>query len=68
MKDFKSVEDAAKYLGITGSGVRKAIKEGRLAAGRIGKVHIINQKDLERYKASMGDRCMERKRLRKTKK
>lgn len=68
MSDYKSVEEAAKFLGISGSAVRKAIKEGRLNAGRVGKVHIIRQSDLERYKASMGRRRRGRKPAKKAKK
>lgn len=50
MTDFRSVEEATKYLGISGAAVRKAIKEGRLPARRVGNVHIITDKALKKYK------------------
>lgn len=52
MPDFISVEEAAQYLGISGSAVRAAIKDGRLNATRVGGVHIIHKKDLEKYKVN----------------
>ena len=52
MGDYKSVEEAAKYLGISGSAVRLAIKEGRLPAMRVGGVHIVPRKALKKYKVN----------------
>ncbi len=37
MPDCISVEEAAQYLGISGSAVRWAIKEGRLASKKVIK-------------------------------
>ncbi len=67
MKDFKSVEEAAKHLGISGQAVRLAIREGRLKATRVGGVHIIDAKDLRKYKVNptmkkMGDLKAQKKR------
>ena len=66
MTDFKSVEEAAQYLGISGSAIRKAIKAGRLPAMRVGGVHIVPVKALKKYRVNpkmkqMGDLHMKKK-------
>ena len=52
MSKLYSVEEAARYLGITGSAIRWAIKDGRLTAKKIGKVHIILESKLRKYEVS----------------
>ena len=68
MTDFKSVEEAAKYLGISGSAVRKAIQEGRLSALRVGGVHIVSSKALSKYKVNPMMQKIGKIRARKAKK
>lgn len=43
---FLSVSQYAKRHGITGAGVRKAIKEGRLLASKIGSQWVIPKDEL----------------------
>ena len=52
MTDFKSVVEAAQYLGISGSAIRKAIKAGRLPAMRVGGTHIVPVKALKKYRVN----------------
>lgn len=45
MKEFFSVEEVAKLLEISHSGVLYHIKTGKLKAQQVGKVHIISKED-----------------------
>ncbi|MCH7515791.1 MAG: helix-turn-helix domain-containing protein [Bacteroidetes bacterium] len=45
MKEFFSVEEIAKLLKISHSGVLYHIKTGRLKATRVGKIYIISQEN-----------------------
>jgi excisionase family DNA binding protein len=52
MHDFLSVAQAAKELGITPSGLRTAISEGRLRRTLLhARTSLIAREDVERYKA-----------------
>ncbi len=56
MKEFFSVEEVAKLLNISHSGVLYHIKTGRLKATRVGKIYIISQEDFGDFlKASQGN-------------
>jgi excisionase family DNA binding protein len=45
MKEFFSVEEVAKLLDISHSGVLYHIKTGKLKASQVGKIHIISKED-----------------------
>lgn len=45
MKDLFSVEEIAKLLNISHSGVLYHIKKGNLKAQQVGKIHIITKED-----------------------
>ncbi len=45
MKEFFSVEEVAKLLEITHSGVLYHIKTGKLKAQQVGKIYIISKED-----------------------
>ncbi len=45
MKEFFSVEEVAKLLNISHSGVLYHIKKGKLKATQVGKVYVIKQED-----------------------
>lgn len=47
-----SVADAASVLGITPSGVRAAIRAGRLAAYAAGSSYVLDLSEVERYRAA----------------
>jgi excisionase family DNA binding protein len=43
MKEFFSVQEVAKLLSISHSGVLYHIKSGKLKATQVGKIHIISK-------------------------
>jgi excisionase family DNA binding protein len=45
MKEFFSVEEVAKLLSISHSGVLYHIKTGKLKATQVGKIYVITQED-----------------------
>ncbi len=45
MKEFFSVEEIAKLLEISHSGVLYHIKNGKLKAQQVGKIYIISKED-----------------------
>ena len=45
MKEFFSVEEVAKLLNISHSGVLYHIRAGNLKAQQVGKIYIITQED-----------------------
>ena len=45
MKEFFSVEEVAKLLNLSHSGVLYHIKTGKLKASQVGKIHIISKED-----------------------
>jgi len=45
MKEFFSVEEVAKLLDISHSGVLYHIRSGNLKAQQVGKIYIIKQED-----------------------
>ena len=53
MEGYKTLEETAKILGMTKPGVIWNIKEtGQLKADRIGKIYIIEEKEIERFRKS----------------
>ena len=45
MKEFSSVEEVAKLLDISHSGVLYQINTGKLKATQVGKIYVITQED-----------------------
>jgi len=45
MKDFFSVQEVAKLLNVSRSGVLYHIKVGKLKATKVGKIYIITQEN-----------------------
>jgi excisionase family DNA binding protein len=45
MKEFFSVEEVAKLLNISHSGVLYHINKGKLKATQVGKIYVITQED-----------------------
>ena len=45
MREFFSVEEVAKLLGISHSGVLYHIRSGKLKAQQVGKIYIIAKED-----------------------
>lgn len=68
MSKLYSVEEAANYLGISGAAVRQAIKDGRLASKKVGKVHILLESALRKYRVNTKMRAMGEARAKKRKK
>ena len=56
MKNKISVKDAAKIIGITESGVRRAILRGSLKAEKIGRDWLISMGDAMDYQKSLAGR------------
>lgn len=48
-KDFYSVTEVAKVLGISGERIRKKIQEKKMSATKIGGYWIISREDLSKY-------------------
>jgi excisionase family DNA binding protein len=51
-EQWLSTGQAADIAGVTASALRKAIKEGRLQATKVGTHNRISREDLEHYKAA----------------
>jgi excisionase family DNA binding protein len=49
MKEFFSVEEVAKLLEISHSGVLYHIKTGKLKAQQVGKIYIISKEDFGNF-------------------
>ena len=49
MKEFFSVEEVAKILKISHSGVLYHIKKGKLKATRVGKIYVITQENFGNF-------------------
>jgi excisionase family DNA binding protein len=49
MKEFFSVEEVAKLLQISHSGVLYHIKNGNLKADQVGKIHIISKENFGEF-------------------
>lgn len=49
MKEFFSVEEVAKLLSISHSGVLYHIKTGKLKATQVGKIYVITQEDFGNF-------------------
>jgi excisionase family DNA binding protein len=45
MKEFFSVQEVAKLLNISHSGVLYHVRSGKLKAQRVGKIYIISKED-----------------------
>jgi excisionase family DNA binding protein len=52
VKDFLTVVQAAKRLGISRAAVLMAIKQGKLKAVRIGHIKLLARKAVDQYKKS----------------
>lgn len=46
---YASVDDAARMLGISGSGVRAAIRAGRVDAFAVGGAYFLEKREVLRY-------------------
>jgi excisionase family DNA binding protein len=49
MKEFFSVEEIAKLLEISHSGVLYHIKSGKLKAQQVGKIYIVSKEDFGNF-------------------
>ena len=49
MKEFFSVEEVAKLLQISHSGVLYHIKKGKLKAEQVGKIYIISKENIGEF-------------------
>ena len=47
--DWLNIKDAAIYLGVSVSHIRKAVYEGNLPANRSGKILIFRKSDLDNF-------------------
>jgi excisionase family DNA binding protein len=47
-----TTKKAGEILGVTAARVRKLIEEGRLAAEKHGRDHLLEQADVERFRAN----------------
>jgi excisionase family DNA binding protein len=49
MENFLTTDAAAQYLGVSQTRVRKLIKDGRIAAEKRGRDHLIQEAELQRF-------------------
>lgn len=54
--DLLSTAEAARRLGIDGSGLRRLMREGRIAARRVGRAWVIEESALASYRRGRGGR------------
>ena len=47
---WKTIQEAAEFLGLSQGRVRQFIREGRLTASRIGRTIVVHTRDLEEFK------------------
>lgn len=62
-EDLLTTEQAAERAGVTPDAIRRAVRDGRLLAIKVGPMYVIKASHLERYKpirkpsrSSRGDR------------
>ncbi len=51
--ELLTTAEAARWLGMTATGIRSAIRDGRLTAQRFGRDLAISADEVERYRAVM---------------